>query len=98
MMDFWDELNKVYNMDIPDEATEIIGDVMIALTELPERKKGKWVWNENGMDWGLGAWVCSVCRSKPETWWESDKKNNPLRCSGSHFCGNCGADMREDAE
>ena len=54
MMDFWDELNKVYNMDIPDEATEIIGDVMIALTELPERKKGKWI------KWGT-EFKCDQC-------------------------------------
>ena len=66
--------------------------------EEPERKMGKWIWNENGMDWGLGAWCCSECGSKPETWWESDKRNNPLRCAGGRFCGNCGADMRGEQE
>lgn len=57
-------------------------------------KKGRWIWNKNGMDWGLGAWVCSECCLKPETWWESDRRYNPLLCSGGSFCGNCGADMR----
>lgn len=57
-------------------------------------KRGEWIWDENGMDWGIGAWVCSECRIKPETWWESDQRYNPYRCSGGHFCGNCGADMR----
>ena len=52
-----------------------------------------WEWDENGMDWNLGAWRCSHCRCKAETWWATDK-HNPLRCAGSHFCGNCGADMR----
>lgn len=52
-----------------------------------------WEWDENGMDWNLGAWTCSNCRRKAETWWANDK-HNPLRCAGSHFCGNCGAEMR----
>lgn len=51
-----------------------------------------WEWDENGMDWNLGAWKCSNCRCKAETWWANDK-HNPLRCAGSHFCGNCGAEM-----
>lgn len=51
-----------------------------------------WEWDENGMDWNIGAWTCSNCRRKAETWWASDK-HNPLRCAGSHFCGNCGANM-----
>lgn len=54
---------------------------------------GHWVWNPDGMDWGLGAWCCSECKSKAETWWANDRKYNPLHCSGGHFCGNCGAQM-----
>ena len=60
----------------------------------PERKTGRWIWNPNGMDWNLGAWCCSECKFKAETWWANDEKYNPLMCSGGHFCGNCGADMR----
>jgi hypothetical protein len=60
--------------------------------------RGHWVWNPNGMDWGLGAWCCDQCRIKAETWWANDRKNNPLRCSGGRFCGNCGADMRPAPE
>ena len=56
--------------------------------------RGHWEWDENGMDWNIGAWRCSHCRSKAETWWTADK-HNPLRCAGSHFCGNCGANMIE---
>ena len=68
-----------------------------------DRPKGKWVWNPNGMDWNIGAWVCSECRHKPETWWECDERYNPLNCAGSHFCGNCGrkmvgADMRGETK
>lgn len=57
-------------------------------------KHGEWRWDENGMDWGLGAWRCSECGAKPETWWEADRKYNPLRCAGGKFCSNCGAYMR----
>jgi DNA-directed RNA polymerase subunit RPC12/RpoP len=60
---------------------------------ISERKTGYWVWDKNGMDFGLGAWCCSECKSKAETWWASDKKYNPLNCSGGAFCGNCGAKM-----
>ena len=52
-----------------------------------------WVWNPDGMDWGIGAWVCGKCKSRPETWWNTVKEFHPRRCSGSHYCGNCGAVM-----
>ena len=25
------------------------------------RETSEWVWNENAIDWGLGAWVCRIC-------------------------------------
>ena len=56
-------------------------------------RHGRWIWNQDGMDWGLGAWCCSECGSKAETWWANDSGYNPLHCSGGHFCGNCGAIM-----
>ena len=55
--------------------------------------KSHWYWDEDGMDWGIGAWCCDNCKSRAETWWALDKKYNPLRCSGGKFCGNCGAKM-----
>lgn len=67
-----------------------------ALNRIPAsdvHKHGKWIWDENGMDWGLGAWRCSECGSKPETWWEASQKYVPKRCSGSKYCPNCGAKM-----
>lgn len=59
---------------------------------------GKWEWNPDGTDWGIGAWVCSVCNSKPETWWAAVHKLNPLCCSGSKYCSNCGAKMDGDGD
>lgn len=69
-----------------------------ALKRLPaadvvEVVHASWVWNPDGMDWGIGAWVCGKCKSRPETWWNTVKECHPLRCSGSRYCGNCGAKM-----
>ena len=67
------------------------------LKQLPSAQRtGRWIWNKNGMDWGLGAWCCSECRTKAETWWATDEKYNPPMCSGGKFCGNCGARMEGD--
>lgn len=55
-----------------------------------------WYWDKDGMDQGLGAWKCSNCHRKPETWWEAEKNHNPYRCAGSHYCGNCGAKMEKE--
>ena len=60
-------------------------------------KRGRWIWNMNGMDWSLGAWCCSECGMKAETWWAtSGYRHSPLRFAGSKFCGNCGAEMEAD--
>ena len=80
---------------IPYHIYSTLIDGIDTLEQEPKMEnKGEWIWDEDGLDWGLGAWRCSKCRRKPETWWESAKKINPLRCAGSRFCGNCGADMR----
>ena len=58
-------------------------------------KSGKWEWDEDGMDYGIGSWVCGNCKSRPETVWQEDESIIPYRWSGSHFCPNCGAKMEE---
>ena len=55
-------------------------------------KHGKWLWNPNGMDWGLGAWECSECACRNDNLAMSSKMN-PLMFSGSKYCPNCGAKM-----
>lgn len=72
--------------------------VLLAIKQQPaadvvEVVHASWVWNPDGMDWGIGAWVCGKCKSRPETWWNTVQECHPLRCSGSHYCGNCGAKM-----
>ncbi len=57
--------------------------------------RGKWIWNPNGMDWGLGAWECSECACRNNSL-PMNSNMNPLMFSGSNYCPNCGAKMTED--
>ena len=72
-----------------------IGRVWEAVPVPPHEVFGTWEWDPDGMDWGIGAWKCSNCGSKAETWWAKDGNSNPLKFAGSHYCGNCGATMRK---
>lgn len=72
---------------------------------IEERKTGKWVWDENGMDWNLGAWVCSECHARNDNIPPAIKYNdgyrkvgNPYMWQGSKFCPNCGARMVQEGE
>ncbi len=56
---------------------------------------GHWEWDEDGIDWNIGAWKCSECRSTAEAWWAGAKNVNPYHCSGHSYCSNCGAKMEK---
>ena len=53
---------------------------------------GKWQWDENAVDWGIGAWVCSECHSTNDNI-HAKKDENPLFWKGSQRCPVCGAKM-----
>ena len=57
-----------------------------------EPKVGEWIWDDNAIDWGLGAWVCSECRRKNDNLPYS-KSENPYLWVSSRYCPNCGARM-----
>lgn len=57
-----------------------------------EVKHGKWIWDPNGMDWGLGTWQCSECACRNNNL-PMNNRINPLVFSGSKYCPNCGAKM-----
>lgn len=93
-------MESIVHQDSHDVNLHNIGlrKAMSAIDSLPaadvaEVVHASWVWNPDGMDWGIGAWVCGKCKSRPETWWNTVKECHPLRCSGSRYCGNCGAKM-----
>lgn len=53
---------------------------------------GEWYYNENGRDFGLGAWACSCCDTCNHNI-PGNPNINPYIWSGSKFCPNCGAKM-----
>lgn len=55
-------------------------------------KHGHWVYNQNGLDWSLGAWECNLCHSVNNNL-PSDKRFSPYVYAGSKYCPNCGAKM-----
>lgn len=60
--------------------------------DVVEVMHGHWKYNPNGMDWGLGAWECSLCRCRNDNL-PMDEKINPRIWAGTKFCPNCGAKM-----
>lgn len=58
-----------------------------------EQSEGKWIYNPDGIDWGLGSWQCSLCGCNNHNL-PRDNGTNPLVWAGSKFCPNCGAKMK----
>ena len=56
------------------------------------RPQGEWIWDNDAVDWNLGAWICSNCHARNDNIPHSERII-PLRWSGSKFCPNCGARM-----
>lgn len=84
------------NCEISSALREINGAPIVDVVEV---KYGKWIWDDNAIDWGLGDWVCDQCYSTNENI-GADNPNtspkgfsNPYVWAGSHYCPNCGANM-----
>lgn len=65
--------------------------------DVVEVKRGEWVYNPHGMDWGLGAWECSECHVKNDNLGMS-KEINPYLFAGGQYCPHCGAKMERKGE
>ena len=72
---------------------------------IEERKTGKWVYDENGMDWNIPAWRCSKCGGRNDmipisTQYKGAPRRvvNPYLWAGSRFCPHCGAKMEDKHE
>lgn len=58
---------------------------------------GRWVYDENATDWGIGGYVCSECKNKNNNL-PCNKVKNVHVFSGSKFCPSCGARMDAEKE
>lgn len=96
---YWDmfecmELERAPEWDghTPAQAIERIG-------KLEPVRHGRWVWNNDAIDWNIGAWVCSECGGRNENIHTGKPGTvdgfvtNPYIWAGSQFCPNCGAKM-----
>ena len=60
-----------------------------------QRLIGHWEWDENGLDWGLGAYRCSECRQNNLNL-PTEQGVDPYMFASSHFCSCCGAQMERN--
>jgi hypothetical protein len=95
---YWDmfkvkELDKAPKWDghTPSDAIERIGSM--SCEGYRKQSEGEWHYNPDGMDWGLGAWQCSLCGCRNDNL-PMDKNIKPLRWAGSKYCPNCEAKMK----
>lgn len=56
------------------------------------RETSEWVWNEDAIDWGLGAWVCKICGCRNDNI-PNQSKWYPYNWAGTKYCPNCGRRM-----
>lgn len=55
-------------------------------------RHGKWVYDPNANDWGIGGYICGECHVKNNNL-PSGKAANPMIFVGTKYCPNCGAKM-----
>lgn len=60
-------------------------------------KHGRWIYDKNANDWGIGGYVCSECRAKNDNL-PCAETMNPMMFVGSSFCPNCGVKMVEEEQ
>lgn len=60
--------------------------------DVVEVKHGRWEYDKNGHDWGIGAWRCSLCHCKNDNL-GAGENINPYWYAGSKYCPHCGAKM-----
>lgn len=74
------------------ELIERLENGVIPAADVAPVVHGRWEYDQNATDWGIGGYVCSVCKNR---------NNNPP-CkrvksvsffSGAKYCPNCGARM-----
>ena len=66
-------------------------DAVLAVDAEPVRH-GKWVYDPNANDWGIGGYICSECHVKNNNL-PCSNVANPMIFVGTKYCPNCGAKM-----
>ena len=67
-------------------------------------RHGRWIWDNDAIDWGLGAWVCSECHGRNENihagkpGYDHTIGMSPYSWAGSAYCPNCGALMDKEVD
>ena len=67
-------------------------------------RHGRWVWNNDAIDYSIGAWVCSECGGRNENIHAAKPgtvkvlSTNPYIYAGTKFCPNCGAKMSAEGD
>lgn len=107
LQESYEGLKNIYKVLKHDEERRIaeaqlavITEAILRVKEAPtadvvEVRHGRWEWNENAMDWGLGGWVCSECRAKNDNI-PAKPDIHPSAWVGSHYCPVCGALMDKE--
>lgn len=80
---WWDNADRDVAQDLLDQAPTVDAEPV---------RHGRWVYDPDGMDFNLGAWVCSECKAKNDNL-GGLQRINPYHFVGSRFCPNCGAKM-----
>mgnify|MGYP003294906279 CR=1 FL=1 len=102
MVEKYVEVNTLLNSmsdDLPYKGS--VKRVLVQAKEANVRpvESAEWIWNKDAVDWGLGAWVCSVCGVKndniPRTLNFGKVQVNPYCWTGNKYCPNCGRKMVE---
>jgi hypothetical protein len=91
---FSDDMLSISLEVLPEAIKEVLQETIVEDGEITVTpvKHGHWVYNQNGHDWGLGAWECSLCHSVNNNL-PIDKRFSPYVYAGSKYCPNCGAKM-----
>lgn len=83
------------------DALEAIEDLELQVSNQEEKIKqlesklaesGRWLYDINAQDWGIGGFRCSKCDAVNKNL-PSDNKIHPSWFAGSNFCPNCGIRM-----
>lgn len=81
----------------PEDVANTILRVSEEMENVLPVKHAHWKWDKDGMDWGIGAWVCSNCGlTFPDMEVALNKNAHIRKYAYSHYCGCCGAKMDEE--